>query len=127
MGTDLTLSVAAKNAAVDAVVDLCDAGAGAAVLSIMTAGDTILSEHTMTDPAFGASAAGVATAAAIGDDASANATGEAALFKIEDSDSNEVMRGSVGTSGEVINLNSTAIVSGTTVSITALTVTLPDP
>jgi hypothetical protein len=109
----------------NALVDLADAGAGAAHLKIYDSGDVLLADLTMSDPAFGAAAAGVATASAITDDSSANATGTADYFTIEDSDSNEVLRGSVGTSGEDLNLNTTSITAGGTVSVSSLTVTMP--
>lgn len=122
----VTLTTSARNAACDAVVDLADAGAGAAHLKIYTTGlGTLLANLTMSDPAFGAAAAGVATASAISDDTSADNSGTAAAFKIEDSNTAEVLRGSVGTSGQDINLNTTAITAGDTVSITSLTVTMP--
>ena len=126
MGTDLTRSDAARNAAANAVVDLLDVNAPGKLV-IMEADDTVLSEHALSNPAFGAAAAGVATAGAIGDDASANATGTAALFKCEDGNALEVFRGSVGVSGEALNLNSLSIVAGTTVSVSSLTYTAPNP
>jgi len=121
----LTLATDTRNAACDAIVDLADAGAGAAHLKIYDSGDVLLADLTMTDPAFGAAAAGVATAAAIADDTSANATGTADYFTIEDSDSNEVLRGSCGTSGADLNLNTLSIVAGGTVSVSSLTITVP--
>lgn len=122
----ITIPTASRNAACNAVVDLSDAGAGAAHLKIYTTGlVTLLADLTMSDPAFGAAATGVATASAISDDTSADNTGTAAEFKIEDSDAAEILRGSVGTSGQDINLNTTAITAGDTVSITSLTVTMP--
>lgn len=126
MGTDLTRSTAARNAAVDAVVDLIDVNTPGKLV-IMTAADAVLSEHAMSAAAFGAAANGIATAGAIGDDTSANATGTAALFKCEDGNALEVFRGSVGLSGEALNLNSLSIVAGTTVSVSALTYTVPNP
>lgn len=126
MGTDLTRSAAARNAAADAVVDLLDVNAPGKLV-IMEADDTVLSEHALSNPAFGAAAGGVATAGAIGDDAAANASGTAALFKCEDGNGLEVFRGSVGLSGEALNLNSLSIVAGTTVSVSSLTYTAPNP
>jgi len=126
--TNVTLSTAALNAAVNAIVDLADAGSGAGVLTIMESDDTVLAELTMDDPAFGASDAGVATASTITKDDAANATGTAAKFKIEDSDANLIYSGSVGItgSGEALELNTTAIVASSDVEITALTLTLPN-
>ena len=126
MSTSLTRSAAARNAAANAVVDLLDVNAPGKLI-IMTAADVVLSEHALSNPAFGAAAAGVATAGAIGDDTAANATGTAALYKVEDGNALEVWRGSVGLTGEALNLNSLSTVAGTTVSVSALTYTAPNP
>lgn len=128
------ISTASRNAAADAIVDLLDAGAGAGTLKIYTGpqpatGDTaesgtLLATFTLSDPAFGAASSGVATAAAI-----ANTTGVAAgtagYFRAEDSTGANVLDGSVGTSGADLNLNTTTISVGLTVSITSWTVTMP--
>ena len=126
----ISITTAARNAACNAVVDLCDAGTGtaAATLKIYTTGlGTLLSSHLMTNPAFGDAAIGVATAAAIADDTDADNTGTAAEFVIVDRDDTQVLAGSVsaaGGGGDMI-LDSVSIVAGTTVSITAGTITMP--
>lgn len=121
----VTIPTASRNAMCDALVDKVDDGAGAGTLNIYDSGDVLLASLVMTDPAFGAAATGVATAAAIADDASADASGTADYFTLEDSDSNEILRGSVGTSGEDLNLNTTTIAAGGVVSVSSLTVTMP--
>lgn len=125
-------------AAMDAVVDLIDAGAGAGTIKIYTgtqpadgdaalSGNTLLATLTFSDPAFGAtSSAGVATASAITSDTSADADGTATWARIQDSNGVNVFDCDVGTSGATINLNSTAITTGGTVSITSFTLTHPD-
>lgn len=56
--------------------------------------------------------------------ASALATGTAGYFALlESDDATVVLTGTVGTSGCDLNLNSTAIVSGANVSVTALAIT----
>lgn len=120
----LTLPTATRNAACDAVVDLIDAGAGAGTLELQTAGDVEAATLTFSDPAFGAAASGTATASPITNDASATG-GTVTKFRIYDSNSNEVLQGSVGTSGEDINLNTTTISAADVVSISSLTITMP--
>jgi hypothetical protein len=134
------ISNPAAIAACDAVVDLCDAGAGAATVRILDGAvpadadaaetGTLLAELTMSDPAFGAAAlsgdTAVATAATITPDTSANASGTASYFRIVDSNSNVIMQGTVGTSGADLNMNSVAIAAGAQVSITSLTYTHPE-
>ena len=141
MANNCTISNAAAKAAADAVVDLIDGGAGAGTLKIYDGSQptnpdvavstqTLLATLTFSDPAFGAAAdgapGGVATADSITDDSSADATSTAAWFRVADSNGVAVIDGSVGTSGADLNLNTTSIVTGAVVSITAYTVTMPE-
>lgn len=136
MANNFDISNAARSAAADAVVDLIDGGAGAGLLRIYdgtkpagpdTAITTqnLLAELTFSDPAFGAASNGVATAAAITADASANATGTATWFRAVTSAGTAIFDGEIGTSGSDLNLNSTSIQSGAEVSVSSLTYTQP--
>lgn len=60
-----THSVAAQNTATDAITALVDAGAGAGNVVIKNSGGSEVATNAMSDPAFGASSGGVATANAI--------------------------------------------------------------
>lgn len=118
----ITHVAAVRNGLADYVVDTIDAGAGAGALVIMTSGDVEVATLTFSDPAFGAAAGGTATANAISDDTNATG-GTAALFKVQDSDTNEVFRGTVTATGGGgdIELSSVSIGVGDTVSITSFT------
>ena len=125
----VTLTTTARNAACDAIVDLIDAGAGAGTLELKTSASTVSGTNeaatlTFSDPAFGNASSGVATASAITDDTSATGgtVSDATFF---DSNSAAVLQCQVATSGSDINLSSTVIGVGDTVSITSLTVTVP--
>ena len=134
---NVRLANATQQAAMDAVVDLIDAGAGAGTIEIRSgtqpadantaATGTILAVLTFSDPAFGATnTSGTSTAAAITDDASADNDGTATWARIYDSDSNVIFDCDVSTTGATMNLNTVSIVTGGTVSITSFTLTLPD-
>lgn len=134
---NVRLANAAQQAAGDAVVDLIDGGAGAGTIQIrsgtqpananLAATGTLLATLTFSDPAFGATdTSGVATASAITDDSSADATGTASWARVLDSNSATIFDCDVSTSGATINLNTTSITSGGVVSITSFTVTHPD-
>ncbi len=120
---------AGANAAADAVSALCNSG----FIDLMSgtqpaangAATTVLASPTFAATArTGSSAGGVATFAAIGSVA-AGATGTATWFRAYKSDhTTAVFDGSVGTATSNIVLNSVAISSGATVSITALTFTI---
>lgn len=131
----IRLATAARNAAVDAVVDLIDAGAGAGTLKIYSGaqpatgndeGTGLLATVTFADPAFGAAATGTASAtdpAAV----TGTAAGTAASFVIEDSTGANVFNGTVTATGGGgdLQLSTTTISVGVTVDITSLTYTQP--
>jgi hypothetical protein len=125
------ISVAAANAAADAVCALLNSGFldiydGTQPATVATAigAQVKLAGLTFAASAFGAAAAAVATAGAIGADTDADATGTASWFRAFKSDhTTAVFDGSVGTSGANLNLSSVSIVIHGTVSVTALTYT----
>ena len=124
-------SNAGANAEADAVADLLDDGylriydgSQPANADTAVSGQTLLAELRFGNPAFGSASTGVVTANAITQDSSANNTGTASWFRALKSDGTTVLfDGSVGTSGCNLNLNTTSIVSGAPVSVTALTFT----
>ena len=118
--TAITLSTAAKNAALDAILDLLDDN-GPGTLEICNSSDAVLSSHTLSNPAFAPASSGTATANAVISDTSA-AAGTASKFFAKDGNGATVFSGTVGTSGEGVNLSSVTIGAGDTVSITAWTV-----
>lgn len=133
MANTPSITTAARNAAADAVVDLVDVG-GAGSLRIYSgtapadanaalSGNTLLAQLTMSATAFGSASSGVATAAAITQDSSADATGTATFFRVLSGGGTVVMQGEVGTSGADLNLNSVAISSGAAVSVSSFTYT----
>lgn len=80
-----------------------------------------LAELRFGATAFGAASAGVATANAITSDTN-TVSGTAAWFRLLESDGTTVVAdGSVGTSGCDLNLNTTTIPTGGTLSITSFT------
>lgn len=131
MALNPKLSNTGANAEADAVADLLDDGylriydgSQPANADTAVSGQTLLAELRFGNPAFGSSSAGVVTANAITQDSSANNTGTASWFRALKSDGTTVLfDGSVGTSGCNLNLNTTSIVSGAPVSVTALTFT----
>lgn len=129
------LSDEVRTLACDAVVDSLDAGAGPATIKIYTgsqpadaddaASGTLLATITMSDPAFGAASAGVATAdntPALS--ATAAASGTAGWFRAADSNDTNRIDGDVGEGSGTLNLDNTDIVSGQTVTVTGWTVTV---
>ena len=137
MALQTRISVAARSAACDAIVDLCDGGSGAAYVEIRTGSapatpatadsGTLLATLTMSDPAFGSASSGVATASAITSDTSADASGDAGHFRVKDSNNAVIFQGTCGESADTPNMvfDEKSIVAGGTVAITAMTMTVP--
>ena len=128
-------------AGLDAMVDLIDGGTtpvieirDGAVPADADAAETgtLLASLTMDGTAaFGGAADATgkarATAAAIGSDASADATGTASYFRIKTQTAGTVrFQGTVGTATSDLILNTVSITIGSTVAITAATVDLPE-
>lgn len=134
----MKLGTAVRNAMCDAFVDLIDGGSGAGTLKIYTgsqpanpqatATGVLLATLTFSDPAFGAASAGVATASAITDDTSADASGVAGWFRIADSNGVAICDGSISVIGDGgdIEFDDIDFIAGGTVSITSLTATQPE-
>lgn len=131
--------------ACDAVVDNLDEGTGAAVIQGRTGAQpadpdtavtgTLLFTLVCTDPAFGNAADNTgsarATAAAITDDSSADATGTLGYCRASATNDgatplDDHIDGEAGTSGADFNFNTLSIVAGATVSMTAWTVDMPE-
>lgn len=132
----ISLSTAARNARLTALITAIDAGSGPGVLSIYSgtrpatggATTTLLAELTLSDPC-GTVSGGVLTFNAITQDSSANASGTASWARIVDSTGTHVLDLGVGTagSGQEIILNTTTIVAGGPVGITSASLTEGNP
>ena len=138
MSTTLRPTVSVRNAMLDALRTQLDIDVGAGTVKIYTGtipatGDTaigaqvLLGTLTLTDPAAPAAAAGVLTLSAITEDSIADATGTATWARVQSASTASGFDCSVGAtgSGEVIELNTTSIVAGGPIRITAFTITAP--
>lgn len=117
-----------RNGMADALVDGIDVGSTDATgdFGIYTSAfGTLLALLLFSNPAFGSAVAGVATAAAITDDSSADATGTAAVLRLRNRDNAAVVEGTVGTASADLILNTVSITAGDRVSCTSATITQP--
>lgn len=129
------LATDTRNKACDAIVDDIDAGSGAGTIAVRTGaqptnvGDadsgTLLGTLTFSDPAFGASSTGTATASAITSDSNADASGTAGHFRIKDSDGNIHSDGTCGQGSGDMNFDNNVIVAGGVIAVSSMTVTVP--
>lgn len=129
-------SNAARNAQVNAIRDLLDAGAAGGTINIYNgtqpatgetalAGNTLLATLTFSGTSAPNAAAGVLTFSAITEDSSADATGTATFARLRDSNGVDVIDMDVGVSGASINLNTVSIVAAGAVRMTSGTLTAP--
>ncbi len=126
-----------KNSMLTPIRDAIDAGAGAGTLKVYTSPmatlpsdaittQTLLGTLTFSDPSGATPSGGVFTASAITQDSSADATGTAAWARIQDSTGTVVMDLDITVSGGggAMQMNSTSVVIGGPILISAMTVTL---
>ena len=97
-------------------------GTQAASADTAIGAQVLLAELRFNATAFGAASNGVATANAITQDSSANASGTATWYRALKSDgTSPIEDGSVGTSSSNLVLNSVAISAGAAVQVSAFT------
>ena len=113
-----------KSSRMSAVITAIDANASPAMIQIGTAGMAqTLVTITLGDPSFSESG-GVITMTGAPKSGVAATSGTAAAARIRDGGNVDVVTGlTVGTSGSDINLNSTSITNGQTVTLSSGTIT----
>lgn len=118
----VTYTTAVKNARLDAVTTAIGT---TGVLQIGTTGmGTVLATISLANPAAPAASGAVLTFTMPKSDTSADATGTAAAARIRTGGGTDIVTGlTVGTSGSDINLDSTSITAGQTVTINSATIT----
>lgn len=124
----LVLTTSARDSINDVIVDLLDTGSSVGKLQFYNSDfSTLLSELSFSDPAFTASSNGIVSADTITSDTSANNNGTIERFRFVNSDDVPVVSGTVSAgSGGDINLNSLNISVGDSLSITSLTLSMPE-
>lgn len=133
----VTLSVAARNAAINAIAALIDGGSGAGKIEFRSGeppasiadadSGSLLATLALSDPAFSAASGGSATAGGIASDLSVDTSGTVGYFRVKDSAGTAVLQGTVGltSSGADIEFDVVAWVEGGVVAVTALTMPMP--
>ena len=139
------LATTARNAACDAIVDLLDVGSGAnGILNIHVGSQPANPQTALTGAllatlnftakatnAFGAAAAGVATAAAIASDTNVVASGTAGWARVYDSNgagsdpTNAQFDMEIAQGSGTLDFDNITFVLGGTATITSMTITVP--
>ena len=132
MATNLKTSITSRNAELNALAALANSGilrvydgTQPATPETAVSSQVKLAELTMNATAFASASAGVLTANAI-TSATCLASSTAAWYRLLKSDGTTVLwDGSVGTASADLIFTSVAFASGTTISVSSLTYTLP--
>lgn len=131
------IAVLVRNAMLDALLARLNLGAGPATLKIYSgtqpangdtalSGNTLLGTLTFSDPAAPAADGGVLTFEPLTQELAADATATATWGRVQDSDGNNVLDGSCGTTlAFVIQINTTSIEEGGPIQVTSFTITIP--
>lgn len=132
------LGTTMRNGACDGIVDAIDGGTppgrlehrtGAQPTNVSDASSgTLLGTNLFSNPAFGNSATGTATASAITSDTNADASGTAGYFRIytgAGGDTAALCQGNSGTATTDLVFDNNVIVAGGTLAISSFTITQP--
>lgn len=134
----IKIGTGARDAATNGIVDRLDAGAGAGIVRVYTGAPpatpqaavtgTLLVAFVLSDPAFGAASAGVATGSGLPKTGTGLAAGTAGWFRAVDSDGTGVWQGTVTATGGGgdMTMDTTTVSVGLTVNLTALSYTTPE-
>jgi hypothetical protein len=117
-------AAAVRTDRMEVALDAINAGSGAGKLKMYTAGDVLLSTHTLADPA--GSVSGDILTFDFDPDISTTGVADGTPTKatVTDSDDNVIISGlTVGTTGTNVVLDAATITTGQTVTITAGTIT----
>jgi hypothetical protein len=99
-------------------------GAQVATVGGSEAGNTLLGTLTFSNPAFGNSSSGVATAASITSDTSADASGTAGHFTLQNGSAAAHSDGTCGQGSGDMSFDNSVIVAGGTIAISSMTETV---
>jgi hypothetical protein len=128
----VSLTTAVRNAKLDAITTAIGTsgllriydGTPPASANAALSGNTKLAELALSATFAANAASAVLTANAISNDVSADATGTASFYRLYKADGTTVIaQGAVGTSGQDLNLNTTAIVLAGPVAVSSFTYT----
>jgi hypothetical protein len=115
----VTHTTATRNALAEAIRSAVNNGSTGTLTIHQTSGDTLLA--TIALATFGAASSGVITSASSGNaDSSADATGTAGYARVNAATSGtEIFRGAVGVGSGEVQISSTSIAAGDTVTLTS--------
>jgi hypothetical protein len=107
----------------DAAVDRVDANGNFGKLQFLTAADALLAVGTLLNPAFGAASGATALLLGVPISCPVTAGGTIAKFRFVTQTSVTVIEGSVGTSGQDINLSSVVVSVNDVIQVDAISYT----
>jgi len=113
-----------RNTLCNTVVDALDSGTGNPKMLILDNTAQLVSISLQTPAAFGAASGGTASLNG-SPSGTASATGTADTFKLQDRNGNDLVTGTVGTTGSDLNLSNVSLSSGDKITITSCSYSAP--
>lgn len=120
------LETTLRNDLADAFDDAVNTGSGTATFVLETSADAEVATFELQNPAFGAASSGVITLQGTPLEDSDAAGGTVAQASLYDRDGTKLCESVAATSNEEVTVSSTTVGVGETVTLTSMTVTVPD-
>ena len=121
----MQLETTMRDALANAFDDRVNADASPGYMQLETSADAEVATFTFGDPAFGAASTGVITLAGVPIQDTSATGGTVAQGSIYDGADAKLCEAAAATSGQPITMSSLSVGVGETVTLTALTVTVP--
>jgi hypothetical protein len=119
------LETTMRDGLANAFDDVVNTGGGTATFKLETSGDVEVASFDLQNPAFGAASTGVITLAGVPLQDTSAAGGTVAQASMYNRGATKVCESVAATSGQEVTVSSTTVGVGETVTLTALTVTVP--
>lgn len=119
------LTTTMRDVLANAFDDGVNTGGGTATFKLETSGDVEVASFDLQNPAFGAASTGVITLAGVPLQDTSAAGGTVAQASMYNRGATKLSESVAATSGQEVTVSSTTVGVGETVTLTALTVTVP--
>lgn len=119
------LETATRNALADAFDAHVNTGSGTATFKLEASNDAEVASFDLSNPAFGSASSGTITLADVPLEDTSAAGGTVAQASLYNRNGDKVCESVAATSAEEVTVSSTTVGVGETVTLTALTVTVP--
>jgi hypothetical protein len=121
----MVITTTMRDALANAFDDAVNTGGGTATFKLETSGDVEVATFDLANPAFGAASTGVITLSGVPIQDTSATGGTVAQASMYSRAGTKLSESVAATSGQEVTVSSTTVGAGETVTLTALTVTVP--